>query len=138
MTDLGYTLIILTKQLKIALNRALAAHDVTITQWALIAGLHRNGPQTAAVLGAAVEMDKPTVSAVVQRLLAKDLITRKPKPGDMRAKVLTLTAAGEDAYVACAAIADAVVDDFLAPLAPAERAQLMALLTTLDRGAAHD
>ncbi|WP_179396177.1 MarR family winged helix-turn-helix transcriptional regulator [Lacticaseibacillus absianus] len=137
MPDLGYTLITLTKQLKTALNRALADHDVTVTQWALVAGLHRHSPQTAAELVQALDIDKPTVSDVVRRLSAKGLITSRPKPGDRRAKLLALTPAGEAAYGTCAAIADQVVETFLTPLSLSQREQLTALLASLE-GAPHD
>ncbi|MFD1484260.1 MarR family winged helix-turn-helix transcriptional regulator [Lacticaseibacillus baoqingensis] len=139
MEDIGFLLMDLTKRLKTALNHALGPDALTISQWTVVAAIHRQtAPVTSAAVAASVGMDKPTVSGIVQRLADKQLVVLTPVPADHRARQLTLTPAGQHAYAACAGVAEDTVAAFLAPLDAAAQQQLADLLTTLERAHAHD
>ena len=49
------------------------------------------GFNTAANISQMLDMDKPTISAVINRLIEKDYIEKRPHPTDGRAWVLSLT-----------------------------------------------
>lgn len=139
MPNLGFLLMSLAKQLKAELNRKLVAHNLTVSQWALLAALARaDTPLTAAVLANQLGMDKPTVSGIVRRLTAKAMLLEQPKADDHRARELTLTCSGLSAYQQCAAIADETMAEFLVPLNVEQRQQLTTLLVTLEGAAQHD
>ncbi|WP_461215478.1 MarR family winged helix-turn-helix transcriptional regulator [Lacticaseibacillus sp. GG6-2] len=133
MADFGYLMVALTKRLKTALNRALSDSDLTISQWAVLAAVQRaHQDVTAAEISLQLAMDKPTVSGVVRRLVAKNLVTLTPKPDDRRAQTLALTTTGQAAFRHCAGLAEQTVDAFLTPLAESDREVLVTLLTTLE------
>ncbi|MTV81493.1 MarR family winged helix-turn-helix transcriptional regulator [Secundilactobacillus folii] len=139
MVNLGYLLMDQTKVLKSQLKHALEKQQLTVTQWAVIAALARaDGPKTAAQLAQELEMDKPTVSGVVRRLLKKKLIQEHPKPADKRAREILLTELGSSTYQQCAKIADQTIAHFLSPLSPEQQQQLSAILTILEGEQNHD
>ena len=57
----------------------------------------RGGPQTLGQLAQANRVDAPYATLIVDKLEAHGLVERRPHPGDRRRKLVTLTAAGQDA-----------------------------------------
>ncbi|WP_125702274.1 MarR family winged helix-turn-helix transcriptional regulator [Lacticaseibacillus daqingensis] len=138
MPDLGYLLLNQAKRLKAAQQRALGVSHITVSQWALLAALSRAGAATAAELATALDMDRPTVSGIVGRLVAKDLLVETPVAGDRRARLLTMTAAGTATFAQCAQLADQTSAAYLAPLTAAQQQTLLTLLTQLEEGHRND
>ncbi|WP_390405513.1 MarR family winged helix-turn-helix transcriptional regulator [Lacticaseibacillus jixiensis] len=137
MPDIGYLLINHAKRLKAAQTHALETSNITVSQWALLAALARTTSATAAELAAALDMDKPTMSGIVSRLVAKKMISKSPKPSDRRASLLKLTELGRKTYTQCAQIAQQTAATYLAALTPTQQAQLQDLLTQLEEGHEH-
>lgn len=137
MPDIGYLLINHAKQLKTAQTHALESSNITVSQWALLAALARATSATAAELAAALDMDKPTMSGIVSRLVAKKMISKSPKPTDRRASLLKLTELGRTTYAQCAQIAQKTAAAYLAPLTASQQRQLQTLLTQLEEGHEH-
>jgi DNA-binding MarR family transcriptional regulator len=110
-----------------------AAHipGLTPTQFAALARLCTEGPQSQNALGRATAMDAATIKGVIDRLRAKGLVTARRDRADRRRVVLEPTPAGRDAFAAATAPAHRITADTLAPLAPDERETLVALLSRL-------
>jgi DNA-binding MarR family transcriptional regulator len=79
----------------------------------------------------AIACDKATVGTVLDRLQAKGLVARTSDSTDRRAWRLRLTPAGEELLARIEPRVAQVQRDLVAPLAPAEVRQLMALLNRL-------
>ncbi len=105
--------------------------QVTTTQWAAMARLMQVGPLSQNLLGRETGMDAATIKGVVDRLARVGLVATSPDPSDRRRLVVDLTAEGRAYCAQGLAAAAAVSDETLAPLEPAERAQLLALLSRL-------
>jgi DNA-binding MarR family transcriptional regulator len=110
---------------------AFAEAGLTPTQWAALARLAAAGPATQNLLGRATAMDPATIQGVVCRLTGRGLVERNSDPTDRRHVKLALTPAGRACYERALAAAAAVTEATLAPLDPAARAVLMALLRRL-------
>ncbi|WDF83252.1 MarR family transcriptional regulator [Lacticaseibacillus pabuli] len=128
-----------SKKMKSALKRALSESGITISQWAVLAALSRKErPVTAAELSVELDMDKPTVSGIVHRLIAKALVAEEASATDGRARDLVLTTAGVHTFQQCAAVAGMTSTWFLQPLSIAEQNELAKLLAKLDEERADD
>ncbi len=105
--------------------------DLTTTQFAALAKISERGEVSQNLLGRMTAMDPATIQGVIQRLMGRGLIERRPDPNDRRATLLRLSEAGN--ALACEAIrrAHGVSDAVMTPLAPEERTQLTALLRKL-------
>jgi DNA-binding MarR family transcriptional regulator len=94
------------------------------------------GPRSLGALAAAEGVAGPTMTRIVDGLVAAGLAERRPDPGDGRAVLIAPTQAGEGLMRAAAgrritAIADAITD-----LPTADRRRLAAAAGLLDRLAA--
>jgi MarR family transcriptional regulator, lower aerobic nicotinate degradation pathway regulator len=128
-TQIGYLLRRVTQR-HLALF-ATAIPDVTTTQFAVLARLAELGPQSQNLLGRETAMDAATIKGVVDRLVRQGLVATAPDPADRRRLTVGLSAAGRALFDRLTATALQVTDQTLAPLLPAERAQLAALLLRL-------
>lgn len=70
--------------------------DLTPTQLAALATLHRRGPVPVGTLAEVEQVSAPTATKVVGRLHAAGLVERRPDPADRRVSLVALTPAGED------------------------------------------
>lgn len=82
-------------------------------------------------LAEAMEVDRSTIVKVVDQLEARGLIVREPSPSDKRSYGLRLTREGAAELPRMQKLMQAHEDEFAAPLTPAERQQLIALLVRL-------
>ena len=121
---LGYWLRRLSDEVHGRFERELARHDVTVSQWAVLATVYRGDATTTREVARYIDIDAGAVSRLVDRLAAKGLITREPDPASRRTLRLALTAAGHDLVPQLAEIADRNDAHFFATLEPARRRQL--------------
>jgi DNA-binding MarR family transcriptional regulator len=70
--------------------------ELTLPQYRLLAMIHE-GSERATALAGKLALAKPSVSAMVDALVERELVTRARVDGDRRAVRLQLTAAGEAA-----------------------------------------
>lgn len=98
-------------------------HGLNRPEWRALAALAEIGPTTATVLGAHSAQHKTKVSRAVKALEARRWITRDTDPRDHRVEVITLTAAGRQAY-----------DGLMAPMREREE-RILARLGSADRQA---
>lgn len=128
----GYLLMNISKQMKYQLNQALLQQGLTVQQWAVIQQLAQQIPLTAVTLSARLDMDKPTLSGIIKRLLDKQLIEKTSNPDDKRSQLLSLTDAGMTAAAAGKQTSDDLLDHVLGDLSPAEQTTLNHLLTKIN------
>ena len=82
-------------------------------------------------LSAIIAFDRSTLGSVIERLEAKGFVERKPGPDDKRIKLLYLTKAGATELRNVEPAVAAAQARMLAPLKPADRKTLLALMTQL-------
>jgi MarR family transcriptional regulator, lower aerobic nicotinate degradation pathway regulator len=95
----------------------------------LLAALQEFGPASQATLGRRTGMDRSDVVAAVNELVGRGLADRSPDPADGRRNIITITPAGTAHLRRLEELLDDVQNELLAPLSPAERQQLIHLLT---------
>ena len=97
----------------------------------LLAALQEFGPASQAKLGRRTGMDRSDVVAAVNELVGCGLADRSPDPADGRRNIITITPAGTAHLRRLEELLDDVQNELLAPLSPAERQQLIHLLTRI-------
>ena len=127
--QVGYVLRRVTQRHLAIFSEALP--EVTTTQWAVLARLAEQGPQSQNLLGRATAMDGATIKGVVDRLTRQGLVATTGDPDDKRRLTVTLTPAGSTLFEASIAAALAVSRKTLEPLTPAESRLLVQLLSRL-------
>ncbi|MFJ8210510.1 MarR family winged helix-turn-helix transcriptional regulator [Streptomyces sp. NPDC096033] len=121
---LGYWLRRLSDEVHSRFERQLAEHGVTVSQWAVLITVHRGDAGTTREVARYVGIDAGAVSRLVDRLIAKGLMSRESDPVSRRIMRLTLTEAGRELAPRLAEIADLNDAHFFAHLEPAQRLQL--------------
>jgi MarR family transcriptional regulator, lower aerobic nicotinate degradation pathway regulator len=115
------------------LTERLAASGSRGYHYRLLAALHEFGAASQAELGRRTGMDRSDVVAALNELAGHGLIRRSPDPADRRRNIITVTPVGTAHFQQLDSLLGGVQDELLAPLAPAERKQLIELLTRVLR-----
>lgn len=76
------------------MRAAAAQHELSLTEFAVLARLGRDGPATTAELARAENMRPQSMSAAVAALEERGLVERKPHPSDGRQVNIALTEKG--------------------------------------------
>jgi len=114
-------------------NQMLAGMALTARQAGILTMVTELEPMTQKALGDALRIDRTTMVALLDDLEDKGYVARQRHPRDRRAFLVHPTDSGRTAKVAAVRILDEQQRLFLAPLTPAERGQLAALLGRLRR-----
>ncbi|GAW98302.1 MarR family winged helix-turn-helix transcriptional regulator [Secundilactobacillus mixtipabuli] len=137
MHNFGYLIMDVAKKLRHQLNMTLEKEGITSAQWAVLAQMGLvESLLTSAQVADMVGMDRATISGVVKRLEAKELVHIQTSSEDRRARTLTLTDSGEQMFKHCQRIADLQISEFATPLNAEEQEALVQLLMKLEEG--HD
>ena len=112
-------------------NEMLAEMALTARQAGILTMVTELEPMTQKALGDALRIDRTTMVTLLDDLEDKGYVARQRHPRDRRAFLVHPTDSGRAAKVAAVRILDEQQRRFLAPLAPAERGQLAALLKRL-------
>ncbi len=105
--------------------------DLTPTQFAALAKISERGEVSQNLLGRMTAMDPATIQGVIQRLMARGLIDRRPDPNDRRATLLRLSTQGRTLTREAIRRAHRVSSAVLEPMSPEERATMTGLLRKL-------
>ncbi len=105
-----------------------AGLPLTPVQFAALLTVRDNPGIDQATLAGLIAYDRTTIGGVVDRLVDKGFITRAPSDLDRRAKLLTLSAAGDEIIRQAEPLVTTAQDRLVASLSADERAQLVALL----------
>ncbi len=73
----------------------IARHGLTTTEFGIIEALHHKGPLLLGDIQRKVLVTSGGITYLVDRLVAKGLVTREPSPHDRRARYAVLTPAGK-------------------------------------------
>ncbi|MFJ7159052.1 MarR family winged helix-turn-helix transcriptional regulator [Streptomyces sp. NPDC101118] len=112
-------------------GEALAGEDARKWHYAVLAALSEGGPASQAELSRRTRVYRSDLVSVINELSARGLVERAPDPADRRRNVISVTAAGTERLRRLDTLLAAAQDELLAPLAPAERTELVRLLTVL-------
>ena len=116
-------------------NQLLAPYDLTGSQFKILMVLYQSsaGSVRQTDIEAKFSMTNPTVTGLVQKLEAKDLVKRMPHPEDRRSKVLVLTDRAIAMKDALLALSDSLEAQMTANLSAEESDQLEVLLARMLR-----
>ncbi len=126
---LAYLIMKTSRNLKCKLDRELRKHDVTSSQFSVMNQIETMGNQSAAheianILG----YDRPTISAIVQRLVKAKIVIKADNPQDKRTQYLSLSQHGLNVLYQIRHIADEVSNDVFTTIdADAQNALIQAL-----------
>lgn len=112
-------------------NEGLAQADARKWHYAVLASLQEYGPGSQATLSRRTGIFRSDMVGVLNELTGRDLVERAPDPEDRRRNVITISAQGRRHLRRLDKVLDVLHDELLAPLSPAERDQLVRLLTRL-------
>lgn len=110
-----------------ALN-SIASLGIGLTDFAVLELLLHKGPQPVNRLGRSVFLSSGSITAAVDRLEARRLVTRTPDDTDRRSRIVQLTAAGRKLIEPAFARHDQDMEETMAVLRPREREELVTLL----------
>lgn len=111
----------------------LAPEGLGRQHFSVLASLAENGPASQADLGRRLSLDRSDMHAIVATLEQAGIIERASDPSDQRRKVVTITSTGRRRLKRLEQRIQKAQKEILAPLAPADREQLVVLLTRIGR-----
>jgi len=136
-TSVGFLLAKAHQRLYARFRDLLAPHGITPPQFALLAFLWQEDGRSQTALSEKTDIDRTTLSGLLDRLQKQGLVRRLPDPADRRAWKVCLTPAGRALEGELAALANQLRRQVAANLAAGEYQELCRLLTKL-RGGIHD
>jgi DNA-binding MarR family transcriptional regulator len=139
MNNIGYLLMKVSKELKYALSKELVCYELTTSQWAVLKQLeieeayHSSfSKRTAVEIAAKLDLDKPTISGIINRLYEKEMITKTRHPDDKRATILYLTPKAKELIPALELVSNKVIDESLINFSSEEKEVFLNLLEKID------
>ena len=110
-------------------------HGLTTTEFGILEALHHKGPLLLGEIQRKVLVTSGGITYLVDRLVAKGLVTREPSPDDRRARYAVLTPAGATLIRGIFPAHAAWVSRLMAGLSAHEQAEATTLLRKLGRAA---
>ncbi|WP_242616755.1 MarR family winged helix-turn-helix transcriptional regulator [Legionella longbeachae] len=112
--------------------RKLAASEVTVAEWVILREMYSSEITTSPSAVAAITgLSRGAVSKLIDRLLAKNLVSRMESISDRRYQEIKLTAKAIQLIPKLAIIADENDNHFFSVLTASERKSLLEILTKL-------
>lgn len=111
-------------------------YGVTRREWRLIVVLAQDGPLLSTALAERASIEPARTSRAITVLEEKGLLRRVRQPNDRRYVLIVLSDEGRQLYESLFPSVEAINQHLLAQLGDRERAQLAALLKTLEEAAA--
>lgn len=120
MDNIGFLLMQTSKELRYTLNNEFSMYGLTTSQWAVLKRLEMEeacesplNRRTAVELASKLDIDKPTISGIVNRLYEKGMIRKGPHPTDKRAFILFLTLEAKQLIPTLEAVSNHVINQSL-------------------------
>ena len=107
--------------------------ELTGPQYAVLCALAVQDGADQATVGDAAALDKSSVAQVVQRLIARNMVTAAADPGDGRRKQLRLCPGVSAEMIGITALAAEVEAQFLGFISPGERTEFLSDLAAVAR-----
>jgi DNA-binding MarR family transcriptional regulator len=130
-SHLGYWLRRVSNHVSGAFAQALETKHASVAEWVVICRIGARPGITPGEIAKTLDLTRGAVSKIIDKLEAKNWITRSTKPEDSRVQLLSLTRSGNRILPQMAKIADENDRKFFAVLGPAESATLRRLLGKL-------
>ncbi|WP_369138140.1 MarR family winged helix-turn-helix transcriptional regulator [Modestobacter versicolor] len=128
--DLGFLMSRASGVVVRATNAALAEHGLRVRPYSVLALAAESEEGTSQRdLGTVLGLDPSQVVLLVDELVERGLVERRPSPADRRTRLVVATAEGRRVREAARQAADAAVEGPLALLGDAERERLRDMLT---------
>lgn len=115
------------------LARVAAAHELSLVQLRMF-GVLRDREPGMLELARHLELEKSSLSGLVDRAEARGLVERVPSAGDRRATTVRMTARGRQLARFVTAEVESAIAELLAAVPARDRAQLAALAGRVVRG----
>ncbi len=112
---------------------ALNAHDLTEQQWRVIRILRQKGELESHQLAELACILKPSMSGVLKRLERDGVVARRKSPEDQRRVFISLTAKGQQAFLAMSEEMGRNYDRILGQFGEDKLQQLMQLLDEMKK-----
>lgn len=128
---LGYWLRAVSNHVSHAFKTKVERHGVTVAEWVLMRALLDGDGVKPSELAATLGLTRGAVSKLVDRLVAKDLLSVRGDLGDGRAQLVALKASGRRLVPKLAALADENDAEAFGHLEQAQRVSLLATLKTV-------
>lgn len=135
VTDLkshtGFWLRFVSNYVSHAFSRKLLDSGVTVAEWVVLREMYQQDDLSPSILAERTGMTRGAASKLVDRLVAKQLVSREGRTDDRRFQTIALPPAGLRLVPKLGFIADQNDEEFFAPLSKGERAALLATLKKL-------
>ena len=105
---------------------------VTVAQYAVLNTLARSDGLSITQLAETHTVSQPTMSSTVAKLRGRGLVETRSKPGDRRARFVTLTQEGRDIKASCDAAARPVLSEVAAQISASEWMSLQKIVSGLN------
>jgi DNA-binding MarR family transcriptional regulator len=128
--QIGFLLRVATQRHN-AIFAASMVEALTPPQFAAMAKLLELGVCSQNELGRLITLDAATIKGIVDRLRVRGFVAVRPSRDDRRRREITLTERGRHVAQRATAMAAEITEATLAPLRPAERRTLLALMQRL-------
>ena len=129
--NFGFILHDVARLLRTTYDRRVRDLGLTRSQWWVLTHLFRKDGITQSELADTLELEKPSLGRLLDRLEAKGWVRRTPDPRDRRAKRVYLTDAAETPMRIMREIAAGVREDALSSLNTADRDRFVDTLLTI-------
>ncbi len=114
-----------------AFARKLEASGVTVAEWVVLREMYEHETMAPSELAERTGITRGAASKLVDRLVGKDLVTRRERTDDRRFQEIALKPAGRRLIPQLGALADRNDEEFFRPLSAREREELLAMLKKL-------
>ena len=128
---LGFLLHDVARLLRKRFEQNARGSGLTRSQWQVLAYLERNQGIHQGGLADLLDVEPITLTRIVDKLEALDLLERFPHPSDRRVRLLRLTPAAHDKLIQMHKLGETTRAEALAGLSEADQRQLLATLQTL-------
>ncbi len=129
--DAGQTYMELHHQLHRIVDQAMCSAGLSLGRAKVLMRLESHGPMNQATLAGLLGFAPRSVTETVDVLEREGLVTRTEDPNDRRARIVSLTDAGQEACATAAAVRTKTMNEIFGVLSPTQRAQLVSLLSTV-------
>ena len=119
-----------------AVEAEIAQHGLTTTEFGILEALHHKGPLLLGEIQRKVLVTSGGITYLVDRLVAKGLVTREPSPDDRRARYAVLTADGQQLIADIFPAHAAFLTGMISTLTEREQTEVTTLLRKLGLAAA--
>ena len=130
---IGYLIGDVSRMIRTVYDRRVEPLGLTRAQWRVMTRLNRLESCTQTELATALEIEKPTLGKLIERLEVKGWVDRRADPNDARAKRLFQTPAARPVLADMHKEAEDVVAGIFAGLDGEEAARLHAMLDHIKR-----